>query len=101
MRARAKTDANHAAVVDALRRIGASVRSTASIGDGFPDIAVGYRGQNFLLEIKDGSKVPSRRALTDEEKLFAFEWRGHYAVVTSADQAIAVVTTLDHCWLRK
>lgn len=92
MRHRAKTDANQAAVVAALRRIGASVRSTASIGDGFPDLAVGYRGQNFLLEVKDGSKSPSRRELTDDEKRFSLEWRGHYAVVTSANDAIAIVT---------
>ena len=92
MRHRAKTDANQAAVVDALRRIGCSVRSTASIGAGFPDLAVGYRGQNFLLEVKDGAKAPSARKLTDEEKRFALEWRGHYVVVTSANDAIAIVT---------
>ena len=101
MRHQARTDANHTAVVDALRSIGASVRSTASIGDGFPDLAVGFRGMNFLLEIKDGSKSPSRRTLTDEEQQFAIEWRGHYAVVTSAEQAVDVVTTWDHGWRSK
>ena len=92
MRHRAKTDANHSQVVDALRRIGCSVRSTAALGRGFPDLAVGYRGMNFLLEVKDGSKPPSARKLTEDEQKFLLEWRGHYAVVESANDAIAIVT---------
>lgn len=92
MRRAAKVDANHAEVVKALRQIGCSVASLASVGAGVPDLAVGYRGVNFLLEVKDGSKVPSARKLTDDEAAFMAAWRGQYAVVTSAEQAIAVVT---------
>lgn len=91
MRHRAKTDANHTEVVKALRAAGCSVISLAPLGCGIPDLAVGYRGRNWLLEVKDGSKPPSARKLTDDEAAFMAAWKGQYAVVESAEQAIEVV----------
>lgn len=90
----ARTDANHAAIVAALRAIGCSVASTAKLGEGFPDLVVGYRGANWLIEIKDGSKPPSARALTIDQQCFLAAWRGQYAVITSAQQAIDLVSAL-------
>lgn len=87
----ARVDANHAEVVKALRKAGCSVASLASVGAGIPDLVVGIRGVNLLLEIKDGSKPPSARQLTDDEKAFMTAWRGQYAVVESAEQAVGVV----------
>ena len=52
-----RIDANQPEIVDGLRRIGATVRSTATIGIGFPDICVGFRGKNYLFEIKDGKAL--------------------------------------------
>ena len=88
---RRKVDANHAEVVAALRKIGASVVSLASVGAGVPDLAVGFRGRNLLLEVKDGRKPPSARKLTDDEAAFMAAWKGQYAVVESAEQAVAIV----------
>ena len=45
MRKFGKTDANHADIVDALRRVGASVVSLASVGNGVPDLLVGFNGR--------------------------------------------------------
>ena len=92
MRRDARTDANQAEVVKALRGIGASVVSLASVGAGVPDLMCGFRGVNWLLEVKDGSKSPSRRVLTADEKAFMAEWRGQYAVVESASQAVEILT---------
>jgi hypothetical protein len=75
-----------------LRKIGASVQSLAAVGQGCPDLVVGLRGSNWLIEVKDGSKVPSARQLTADQIAFRAAWHGQYAVVTSADQAIALVT---------
>lgn len=71
-----KVDANHAHIIEALRAVGASVSSLASVGDGVPDLLVGYRGENFLLEVKDGTKVPSARRLTDAQTKWFGSWRG-------------------------
>lgn len=87
-----RRDDNHAEIRDALRKIpGVKVADTASLGDGFPDLCVGYMGKNFLLEIKDGSKIPSARKLTAEEQKWHDEWRGHVAVVENFDMALAVI----------
>jgi hypothetical protein len=88
----AKVDANHAEVVAALRAIGASVADTSRAGQGYPDITVGFRGRNWMIEIKDGSKPPSARKLTPAQLEFVAAWRGQYAVVTSAQQAIDIVS---------
>lgn len=92
MRRAAKVDANHSEIVAALRKIGATVTSTAAVGKGFPDLAVGWRGMTLLLEIKDGSKPPSARKLTEDERDWHDMWRGHAEVVNTVDEAIRAVT---------
>jgi hypothetical protein len=95
MRRAARTDANQPAIVAALEAIGASVAITSAVGHGFPDLVVGMRGRNWLLELKDGNKAPSRRTLTPDQIEFKAKWRGHWAVVTSAEDAIDVVMSGD------
>jgi len=91
MRRAARVDKNHAEVVKALRAIGASVADTSGAGRGFPDLVVGYRGVNHLIEIKDGDKVPSAKQLTRAQIGFAADWRGQWAKVETVDEAIAAV----------
>jgi hypothetical protein len=86
-----KVDSNHSEIVKGLRTIGASVRSTAGIGKGFPDIAVGYRNRNWLFEIKDPDKFPSQRHLTLAEEEFFENWRGQVSIIHSLDEALAVI----------
>lgn len=64
---RSKTDSNQTGIVKALRAAGCFVASLAGVGNGVPDVLVGSDGKWFLLEIKDGSKPPSQRKLTDDE----------------------------------
>ena len=63
----AKIDANHEQVVTALRAAGATVQSLAGVGKGVPDLLVGYQGQTLLMEVKDGFKPPSKRALNEDQ----------------------------------
>lgn len=86
-----KVDSNHSQIVAGLRAIGATVRSTAMVGQGFPDVAVGFKGRTVLLEIKDGEKSASRRKLTLAEEAFHDGWRGAAAIVTSLDDALAAI----------
>lgn len=89
-----KTDANHTAIVAALRSIGASVVSLADIGNGCPDLIVGFRGQNLLLEVKDGKQPPSKRKLTPDEVKFFDEWRGAVHIVYSETDAVSLVNRM-------
>lgn len=92
MRKFGKTDANHADIVDALRRVGASVVSLANVGNGVPDLLVGFNGRTCLLEIKDGSKPPSHQTLTKAQLDFISVWRGSsIAIVNSVDGALRVL----------
>ncbi len=87
----AKIDANQPAIVRALRSIGATVHSLAAVGRGCPDIVVGWHGVNYLLEIKDGDKIPSKRVLTPLEQEWHDKWRGEAYVVESVDDALNVL----------
>lgn len=89
-----RTDGNHAEVVEALRGIGASVLDIHDIGHGAPDLLVGYRAMNLLLEVKDGKKPPSHRKLTSDEQAFFDAWRGPIYIVYSANDAIDVVNRM-------
>ena len=91
MRRAAKVDANQTEIVKALRQVGASVQSLAATGKGVPDLLVGFRGKNLLLEVKDGGKVKSDRKLTPDQVEWHQGWRGHVAVVESVEQAIKVL----------
>jgi hypothetical protein len=92
MRRAAKIDANHAEIVKALRAIGCSVQPLHMVGGGCPDLAVGYRGQNFWLEVKDGTKPPSQRRLTPDQVKWVDAWKGGQVwVVHSVEQAIEAV----------
>ncbi len=91
MRRAARIDANQPEIVQALRDVGGSVAITSMVGNGFPDIVVGYRGQNYLIEIKDGAKPPSKRKLTHDEQEWHDLWRGTVHIANSIDEALAII----------
>ena len=91
MRRAAKVDRNQSEIVQALRDAGASVHPCHSAGQGFPDLAVGFRGKNYLIEVKDGALAPSDRKLTPAQKEWHAAWRGDAVVVTSASEALAAI----------
>jgi len=95
MRLDARTDANQNEIVGALRDVGASVAITSALGKGFPDIVAGYRGINYLIEIKDGSKPPSARRLTPDEQEFHDLWRGAVIVVKNVDEALKAIGAIN------
>ena len=100
MRTAAKVDANQPEIVAALRLAGATVAITSAVGKGFPDLVVGYEGVNYLLEVKDGKKNPSKQRLTSDQKIFffgdpgsdkSFPWAGSATVVNSVETALAAI----------
>lgn len=87
-RRKARVDANQSEVVAAFRAAGATVQHLHMVGGGCPDILIGYRGHNYLFEIKDGSKPPSRRKLTEAEQEFVDMWNGQVDIVESPEDAL-------------
>jgi hypothetical protein len=86
VRRAAKVDSNHREILEALREVGALVVSTAAVGMGFPDLCVGYRDKNYLLEVKGpkGELNPLQRALHGM-------WTGQMCVVRSVDDALRAI----------
>jgi Holliday junction resolvase len=91
MRRAAKIDGNHEEVVSALRKAGAVVQSLAAIGKGCPDILCAFRGNLFLLEVKDGSKPPSKQRLTTDQQQWHQAWGALVEIVNSPEQALRAI----------
>ena len=86
MRRAAKVDANHSTIIAALRQVGATVQDLAKVGQGCPDILVGYRGQNYLMEIKTNKG----KATLPQIAWHTF-WQGQVVVVRDVDEALHVI----------
>jgi hypothetical protein len=87
-----KVDRNQPEIVKQLRKIpGVSVAHTHTVGDGFSDLVVGYKGKNYLCEVKDPAKPPSARKLTPDEEKFHSEWKGQVSVVESVTDILKLI----------
>lgn len=87
-----KVDSNQAELVKQIRQIpGATVAHTHTVSGGFADVVLGYRGTNYLLEIKDHSKPPSARKLTPDEEVFHKNWTGQIAIVQTLDDVLKLI----------
>ena len=80
----AKRDKNEQQIVDALRQVGATVTTISGMGIG--DLLVGFRGNNFLLEVK-----AKRGSLTTAQREFRERWQGQYAVCRTDIQALEAI----------
>lgn len=90
MRRAARVDANQAAIVAALRAHGCTVEVI-----GKPvDLLVGWRGENLLMECKDGAKTPGNRPLTQAQLRFIPSWRGRVFVVLTPAEALAALEVI-------
>lgn len=94
-----KTDANQAAIVAELRARGCSVEHIASATGraGIPDLLVGCRGRDYLLEVKvlQGKRAPRVASLSLRQAVWHANWRGALpAVVATPEAALRAVGLL-------
>jgi hypothetical protein len=83
-----RLDANHKKIVSGLRKRFMSVISLANVGDGCPDLLVGYCGRTFLFELKSSSKF----VLTPSQDKLHFVWRGSKIhIVTRLEEITEIV----------
>ncbi len=92
MRRKAKVDDNQKSVVASLRQIPhLSVAVMSAVGQGFPDLIIGYKNINLLIELKDENKTASRRKLTAAQKIFHEEWNGQIYVCKNFEEILSVL----------
>jgi len=82
MRQAARVDQNQKEIVAALKKV-----ATVYV-IGLPvDLAVGFRGKTYLLEVKSGKG----KKLTKLQEEFFATWRGHVARVETIEQAFKAI----------
>lgn len=83
----AKRDENEPTIIAALRQAGCLVEPVSK--KGVPDLIVWspFIKLIVLMEVKDGSKQPSKRKLTPDQEIFHAEWK-------AAGAPIVVVETV-------
>ena len=86
----AKIDNAQAEIVKKLRDAGVQVQSLAEVGKGCPDLLCGWRGANFLFEVKTGDRECDRK-LTLMEQEWHTRWSGQVNIVSNFDEAMAVI----------
>jgi len=82
----APTDGNQAMIVRALLRAKATVQSLHTVGDGCPDLLVGYEGKNWLMYVKTSTDNVNQY----QEHWHAL-WAGQVAVVRDHSEAVNVI----------
>lgn len=95
----AKVDENQRTIVRALEAFGASVQLLHAVGGGCPDLLVGYRGNNWLLEVKNpatrygqGKKGGATAEATKRSQLrWHLTWRGRVCTVRTVDEALQTI----------
>jgi hypothetical protein len=88
-----RIDGNHFLIVRDLRKAGAVVQSLAEIGKGCGDILVGYKGKNYVFEIKDPIQKPSAQRLTPAEQAWHALWKtgGQVDVIRTSVEALRII----------
>jgi Holliday junction resolvase len=84
----ARIDTNHKEIVKALREVGATVVSLASMKHGCPDLMVGYQNETILMEIKKDKKAK----FTPDQIEFMGKWRG--GAISRVDSVEAAIRAL-------
>ena len=90
MRRAARVDANHADIVQAFKQMGATVLDLSRVGGGCPDLLVGYRGANVLVEVKIAKGKKNKL----QEKFFA-DWKGPCFEVRTVMEAFEIIKLMN------
>lgn len=83
---RHRSDKNSSRIVDILSQCGFFYIDTSQVGRGFTDGVVGYGGETFLVEIKNGDS-PFGWKFTEDQKEFRNRWNGGEIVTLDTEEA--------------
>lgn len=86
MRRRSRPDLNQAEIVEELRAISAGVLHIHTIGGGAPDLVIGFRGANYLIELKSEAG-----RLANHQAVWHATWPGQVAVCRTLEEVFEVI----------
>jgi hypothetical protein len=87
-----RVDENQKLIINTFIAMGASVLNLSRVGQGCPDLLIGYKNKSVLVEIKKDSKA----VFTEPQVKFMQNWRGGpVSRIDSVDAAIRLIKMLD------
>ena len=87
-----RVDENQNQIIHTFIALGASVLNLSRVGQGCPDLLIGYKGVSCLVEIKSSNKAH----FTEPQIKFMQTWRGGaVSRIDSVDAAIRLIKMLD------
>ncbi len=84
-----RADTNQPEIVATLRGMGCTVQHLHAVGQGVPDLLVGVRGVNLLVEVKY-----DRNRLNKLQIDWHDRWRGQAAIIRDSEQAAELVQSV-------
>lgn len=84
-----RADDNQAEIVADLRAIGATVAILSKVGGGVPDLLVGWRGTNYLFEVKNLNGRGAR--FTPAEGDFIASWKGQVCAILNTQDILKII----------
>lgn len=86
MRAK-RVDGNQRQIISALEAAGASVVDASRMGQGFPDLVIGYRNVTLLMECKDPKTAYGKKGANQNQKAFMETWKGGPVAIVDGPEA--------------
>ena len=84
-----RPDANQASIIQILEEVGATVQDLHEVGGGCPDILIGYKGVNYLAEIKT-----AKGKLNAKQVRWHRYWQGQKIILRSEADALQLIGVL-------
>lgn len=86
-----KKDANHREIVAAFKKLGAGVIDLSPLGYGVPDLFIGTRCINYLVEIKNPGTSYGRKGGNPLQVAWANDWPSPVYIVESMEDVLALM----------
>ena len=97
MYGRTHVDKNQNEIIKAFEQCGCSVLNCARIGSGFPDLVVGFQGNNYLVEVKNPANSYGKKGLNSNQIEWANNWPSPVLVARTLDDVVRFVTMWNRC----
>ncbi len=89
-----RIDANQTEIIKHFELNGCSVLNISSLKNAC-DLIVSKHGISVFAEVKDGSKPPSQRKLTEGEAKFRYSTKGTWRLIESIEHANFLIAELN------
>jgi Holliday junction resolvase len=88
-----RVDSNQKDIVQAFKELGCSVLDLSRVGQGCPDLLIGYKNKCAMVEIKSSNKAH----FTEPQLKFIKNWKGSSITrIDSVEGVIRLVKLLDN-----